>query len=78
MTDVEKGRDGEGEIHIISATAVIREGRTEHLAMCGYNVGDYTAASQIHPTGNYLTTSGPYWEMVTCEGCRETLIQHRK
>jgi len=71
--------DDEGEplVHIVSATAVVIADRTVQKAMCGANLGSYDEASRIHPVGNYLQTSGPYWDLVTCEMCRVEFSRRR-
>lgn len=68
------------KVHVVSAAAIRRAGdpsKMDHLAMCGENLGDYYAASEIHPVGNFMAMGSPSWDRVTCEGCRKRVLESR-
>ena len=63
-------------IHVISATAIVAgDGEHHYLAMCGEDLGPHKAASERHPSGNYITQASKSFARVTCQSCRDRMTE---
>lgn len=60
-------------IHITSATQIVTDDGNHVLAMCGADLGEYRAASAVHPVASYLYIGTTAWQRVTCAPCRDRL-----